>query len=188
FNEMSVQGANGTAPILTIEAGVVMKFGKVTSGLFIERASTTNPARGALRVLGTAAKPVVFTSNEATPAAGDWTGIHFRGVPNPQSKIDFARVEYAGADTGTRGFSCGTPPSSDPGSNEAAIAIFGQPSSAFVTNTVISHSAANGIERAWDGTVVDFVATNTFTNVAFCKQTYPRDPGGSCPVPAPCDL
>lgn len=188
FNEMSVQGADGTQPMLTIEAGVTLKFGKVSSGLFIDRASSTNAARGGLRVLGTAQKPVVFTSNEATPAAGDWTGIHFRGLPHPQSKIDFARVEYAGADTGTRGFSCGTPPSSDPSSNEAAIAIFGQPSSAFVTNTVISNSAANGIERAWTGTPVDFLSTNTFTNIAYCKQTLPRPSTGSCPTPVTCDL
>jgi hypothetical protein len=96
-------------------------------------------------------------------------------------------VEYAGGDTGTRGFSCGTVPSADPPSNEAAIAIFGLPASAFVTNTTIVKSAANGIERAWTGGVVDFLPTNTFTDVAFCRQTYPRPAAGSCPDPAPCD-
>jgi hypothetical protein len=186
FNEMSVQGADGTAPVLTIEAGVVLKFGKVSSGLFIERASTTDPARGALRVLGTLEKPVTFTSNEPTPAPGDWTGIHLRGVPDPKNKIDYAIIEYAGGDTGTRGFSCGTPVSPDPPSNEAAIAIFGQPTSAFVTNTLISKSAANGIERAWTGVPVDFEATNTFSDVTWCKQTYPRPLMGMCPDPPPC--
>lgn len=187
FNEMSVQGADGTAPVLTIEAGVTLKFGKATSGLFIDRASTTNPSRGVLRALGTAAKPVTFTSNEATPAAGDWTGIHLRGIPNAQTKIDFARVEYAGGDTGTRGFSCGTPVATDMPSNEAAIAIFGQPTSAFVTNTVILKSAANAFERAWTGTPIDFKATNTFTDVAYCSQTFPRPTAAACPDPAPCD-
>jgi hypothetical protein len=187
FNEMSVMGKDGTAPVLTIEAGVTLKFGKLNSGLYIERFSTTSPARGVLRVLGTADRPVVFTSNEPTPAAGDWVGIVFRGIPNPQSKIDYARVEYAGADTGTANFSCGTPMSPVPNSNEAAIAIYGQPSSAFVTNTVISKSAANAFERGWFGTPVDFLATNTLTEVAYCKQTYPRPPTGSCPSPTPCE-
>jgi hypothetical protein len=186
FHEMSVQGADGTAPLLTIEAGVVLKFGKVSSGFYIERASTTNPARGALRVLGTFAKPVIFTSNEPAPAAGDWTGIHLRGVPDPRNKIDYAIIEYAGGDTGTRGFSCGTPVSPDPISNEAALAIFGQPASAFVTNTVIAKSAANGIERAWTGRPVDFEPTNTFSDVKWCKQTYPRPEMGICPDPPPC--
>jgi hypothetical protein len=97
FNEMSVQGADGTSPVLTIEAGVVLKFGSVSSGLFIERASTTSPARGALRVLGTLASPVRFTSNEPTPAPGDWTGIQLRGIPDPRNKIDHAIIEYAAA-------------------------------------------------------------------------------------------
>jgi hypothetical protein len=190
FPELSVQGADGISPLLTLEAGVVLKFAKQgsnNSGLFVERASTTSPARGALHALGTVAKPVVFTSAEATPAAGDWVGIFFRGIPDPRNKIDFARVEYAGADTGTAGFSCGTPASPNPGSNEAAIAIFGPPATAFVTNTAISHSAMNGIERAWTGTPIDFLATNTFTSVQYCRQTFPRPPTGSCPAPAPCD-
>ncbi len=186
FNEMSVQGPDGTQPLLTIEPGVTLKFGKATSGLFIDRAMTTVAARGALSAIGTNAKPITFTSNEALPAAGDWTGIHFRGVPSAKNKIDYARVEYAGADTGTTGFSCGTPPSSNQLSNEAAIAIFGQPSSAFVTNTVISKSAANGFERAWTGTEVDFTPTNTFTDVAYCTQTQPKPAVGSCPATPSC--
>ena len=38
FNEMSVQGADVTSPLLTIEAGVVLKCGKVSSGLPFHRA------------------------------------------------------------------------------------------------------------------------------------------------------
>ncbi len=190
FPELSVNSTTvGTAPLLTIEAGVTLKFAKHdSSGIFVERASTTNPARGALQILGTAQKPVVLTSNEAAPAAGDWVGIFMRGLPDPRNKIDFARIEYAGHDTGTSGFSCGTPASPNPGSNEAAIAIFGQPNSAFVTNTTILKSGANAIERAWTGTPVDFLPTNTFTDNTYCRQTFPRPASpGTCPDPAPCD-
>jgi hypothetical protein len=185
-----VNGPDGTAPLLTIEAGVVLKFSKQASGnngLFVERASTTVAARGAIRAIGTAAKPVVFTSNEATPAPGDWVGISLRGIPDPRTRIDFARVEYAGGNTGSQGFSCGTPVSPAPLSNEAAIAIYGEPSSAFVTNTVIAKSAANGIERAWTGGVFDFLGSNTFTDVTYCRQTFPKPNVGACPDPAPCD-
>jgi hypothetical protein len=76
--------------------------------------------------------------------------------------------------------------SPDPGSNEAAIAIFGQPASAFVTNTLISKSAANGIERAWTGAPVDLEPSNMFSEVRWCKQTYPRPEMGICPDPPPC--
>jgi len=189
FPEISVVGAAGNVPLLTIEAGVTIRFTKhASSGLHIQRASTTTASTGALRVLGTAEKPVVFTSNEATPTPGDWLGIMLRGIPDPRTKIDFARIEYAGADTGTRNFSCGTQPSPDPASNEAAIQIYGQPSSAFVTNTTITKCSANAFERGWTGTPVDFLATNTITEVAWCKQTFPRPtPPGTCPDPAPCE-
>ena len=190
FPELSVNGKDGTAPLLTIEAGVVLKFSKQasgSSGLFVERASTTVAARGAIRAVGTATKPIVFTSNETTPAPGDWVGISLRGVPDPRTRIDFARIEYAGANTGTQGFSCGTPLRPDPLSNEAAIAIYGEPSSAFVTNTVILKSAANGIERAWTGAVLDFLASNTFTDITYCRQTFPKPTAGACADPAPCD-
>jgi hypothetical protein len=189
FSEISVQGKDGTVPVLTIEPGVTVKFSKSdrNSGLFVERMSTDQPARGALRAIGTADRPIVFTSNEATPAAGDWLGVHFRSVLSPLDKLDYVRVEYAGGDTGTRGFSCGTAPSPDPVSNEAAIGIFGPPAGPFVTHTVVTKSAANGIERGWTGAPVDFLATNTFTDVAYCRQTFPRPTGGACPDPAPCD-
>lgn len=188
FPEISVVGTTTTVAMLTIEAGVTIKFSKhASSGLHIQRSSTDAPSTGALQVLGTADKPVVFTSNEAAPAPGDWLGIMLRGVPDPRTKINFARVEFAGGDTGTRNFSCGTPPSADPSSNEAAIQIYGQPTSPFVTNTIMTKSAANGIERGWQGTPVDFLATNTFDGIQYCRQTFPRPASGPCPDPIPCD-
>lgn len=189
FGELSVVGGPAGPATLTIEAGVTLEFPKSdrNSGLWVDRSTGDHPAGGILKVLGTAAKPVTFTSSEATPKPGDWVGIVFGAIPNAANKIDHARVEYAGGDTGTRGFSCGTPGSDDVISNEAGIAILGQPTSAFVTNTVIANSAKNGIERAWLGTTIDFMATNTFENIAFCKQTANRTPNVACPTPPVCD-
>jgi hypothetical protein len=190
--QLSVQGAAlGDVPVLTIEPGVTMKWAKSDrdSGLFIERASTTDPARGALVAVGTAAKPIVFTSEEAAPAAGDWIGIIFNGVPDTKSKIEFAHVEYAGGDTGTLGASCGTPNVVDPAKNEAAIAIYGIPPTEFVQNTTITASARNAFERGWTGgNQIDFLATNTFAQIANCRQTYPHPtPPAVCADPPPCD-
>ncbi len=39
-----------------------------------------------------------------------------------------------------------------------------------------------------NGTAVDFRPTNTFTNVPFCSQTYPRQQGTGAMCPATCDL
>lgn len=185
FGELSVVGKSGTEPVLTIEAGVTLKF-IAKGGLFVERASGGFPAKGALVVKGTAEKPVVFTSAEATPAAGDWLGLWFGGNPSSKNNIDRARVEYAGGVTGSLNGSCGTPVRTDNNRNEAAIMIVGPPPTAFVTNTTIFKSAANGFERAWRGPVVSFLPTNTFTDVAYCQETYPKDDLGACPMTVPC--
>jgi hypothetical protein len=165
---------------LTIEAGVKVRMKKYGT-VYVQRFTGDAPAQGALVVNGTAAEPVVFTSAEATPAAGDWYGIWFGLVPAANNKFDHARVEFAGATSGSGSNAC-NPPTLD-----AAIRIFGLPSSAFVTNTEIVNSARHGIDRGWaSDTKTDFIATNTFTNVAGCKQTYPRDTNGSCPSVVPC--
>ena len=69
---------------------------------------------------------------------------------------------------------------------DAAIALYGEPSSSFITNTEIVSSAGDGIGRAWSGAPTDFLATNTFTSVAECNQSFPRDANGACPANSPC--
>jgi hypothetical protein len=166
---------------LSIDAGVTIRIKK--GGLVqVQRFSGTSPAQGALRVNGTAAKPVVFTSAEATPAAGDWLGIWFGEVPAATDKIDFARIEFAGGLSSSGSNACNAP-----GTNDAAIRIFGPPSSAFVTNTTIANSAGHGVDRGWrDNVTTDFIPTNTFISIANCKESYPKDANGACPAVVPC--
>lgn len=166
---------------LTIEAGVKVRV-KKGGVIHVQRFVGSSPAQGALVVNGTAAEPVVFTSAEATPAAGDWRGIWFGLVPAPSDKIDFARIEYAGGASASGSDACNAP-----GNNDAAIRIFGLPSGPFVTNTTILESAGHGIDRGWrDDAKPDFLPTNTFTSVFQCRQSYPRDTSGACPRIVPC--
>ena len=61
------------------------------------------------------------------------------------------------------------------------------PSGQFITNTTISDSASHGIDRGWsDGGALDFLAGNTFSNIAQCLQTFPRDTTAACPSTPPC--
>ena len=176
------QGQAGVT--LTVEAGVTVRF-KKGGVLRVAVASSTSPARGSLIAVGTAAKPIVFTSDEAAPAAGDWLGIWYGEVPTAVNKLDHARVEYAGGQSSSGSGSC---PDNAELNNDAAIRIFGPPATEFVTNTSIVASLTNGIDRGWraDTPVIDFLATNTFTGVALCKQTFPPTAGNVCPVPVPC--
>ena len=174
--------AAGALATMTIDPGVTMRF--TPNGVFhIESAAGTTAARGALIAVGTAAKPIVFTSAVTPPAAGDWFGVYFGLVPAASNHVENVRVEYAGGASVSVGTVCNRPPTIP----NAAIRIFGPPSSQFVTNTVIFSSAGHGIDRNWrSDTKIDFLPTNTFTNIAFCKQTYPADANGACPATVPC--
>lgn len=181
--ELRVEGTD-SAPLLTIEAGVEMRF--VPGAVLKVHSGTSGPAKGALAIRGTAAQPVTLTSAAATPAAGDWVGLWLGGVPDARTSIDHAVLRFAGGVSGANSFGCPSPLGQD-FSNAAAILILGgAPSSAFVTNTVIEDSAAEGIVRGWIGEATDFLPTNQFARVARCHQSFPSPVGASCPNPAPC--
>lgn len=177
------QGQPGVT--LTIEAGVVMRFKK--GGIFhIAVASGTNPARGSLVAVGTVEKPIVFTSDEAAPAPGDWLGLRFGELPTTINKLDHVRVEHAGGASSSGSGSC---PDNSELRNDAAIRITGWPSTQFITNTEIVGSPTNGIDRGWrdDREKIDFLSTIKFTDVALCNQTYPPNAANVCPPdPVPC--
>ena len=153
---------------LTIEPGVVMRFPAGTF-LNIEKFTGDFPAQAAIRALGTAAKPVVFTSAAAAPAAGDWGGLWFGGKPSAQNKLDHVRIEYAGGQCLCSLFTC-----SDITDYEGAVILTNQAPSAFITNSVITKSAQHGITEGYEGTPVDFLPTNTFDSIVGCAQTLPR--------------
>lgn len=175
-------GASSTAiPLatLTIEAGVNIRFQK---GAYfqVEGFSGTNAATGALIAHGTAAKHIVLTSAEASPAPGDWIGLSFGSVTDPKTVVEYIEVHYAGL-AGTGGsLSCAS------GLATAAIGIYGQPGGEFITNSMIFDSPT-GFNSGWTGTQIDFTAmNNTFTNVPGCKLTNPPGPGNNCAGRPPC--
>jgi hypothetical protein len=173
--------AAGSVATLTIEPGVEVRF-KPDGVLQVETFVGSDPARGALVAVGTPEAPIVFTSDAPTPAAGHWLGIWFGEIPDASNKIEHARVEYAGGLSSSGSGACNIP-----GTNDAAIRIFGLPAGQFVTHTTISDSAGHGVDRGWrDDLKPDFLPTNTFTRIANCKQSYPGDAVGACPDPVPC--
>lgn len=173
---------DGRLVTLTIEPGVVMKF--VPGGaLKVQHFTNLSPSTAALRALGTSAKPILMTSAGPAPAAGEWRGIWFGGVPGATNVIDHVKIEYAGADCGCILNTC-----SEITEHEGAIIFTAQPPSAFVTNTTFANVFGHGITQGYDGDFVDFRPTNTFEGVTGCAQTRPRDTSTTCPAPKPaCD-
>ena len=83
----------GSGGALTIEPGCVVKFDTGTK----LQIGTSNYAS---LIANGNSSPILFTSNSATPAAGDWQGIVFNTYTQSSTILDGATVEYAGNTTG----------------------------------------------------------------------------------------
>jgi hypothetical protein len=186
MGQLDVVAPTGVA-VLTIEPGVTIKF-EAGGRMRVSPAVSTAPAQGALIAIGTVAKPIVFTSGAATPAAGDWLGMWLGGAVDSRTRIQHARVEYAGGTSVSGSNSCPYP-GRPTQINDAAIRVVGTapPPAQFITDTEIVSSALDGIDRGWrDDFQPDFLTSNTFTNVAGCKQTTPRTLAGVCAATPAC--
>ncbi|MGD8297149.1 MAG: right-handed parallel beta-helix repeat-containing protein, partial [Desulfobacterales bacterium] len=88
---------NPVSVTLTIEPGVQIRFNPGT-GLFVGVAlHGLGGHYGALLAQGTAASPVTFTSNAASPAPGDWKGIYFRNETHDEATLlEHCIIEYGG--------------------------------------------------------------------------------------------
>lgn len=171
---------------LVVEPGVTLRF-QPGSGVNVDAYTTSENATGTLRAIGTPDKPIVFTSDSATPAPGDWVGITFKGTPSPNNRIEHATIAYAGGASGISSYDCFVTPDERGFSNHGAVIVFGnQPASTFIANSRIEHSAQDGIVRGWSGEAIDFLGTNEFVGISRCKQTFPKPAGGTCPSPPPC--
>ncbi len=104
--------------IFTIDPGVVIKF---TGGGF----QISTDSGGTLCAIGTEDKPILFTSNKATPSPGDWNGIYFSWMANPSSIMEHCIVEYGGLTSGAN--------------------IYFYDASATVRCTTVRYSYGNGI-------------------------------------------
>lgn len=115
----------------TLEAapGAVLRFAPGT-GLYLDN--------GVLLARGSAEQPVTFTSNETSPAPGDWVGIQFKldASSGGGSSIEYATIEFAG----------GEDPS---GSEEGAIWLYGifaeKRSSLQVANSILRYNRGYGL-------------------------------------------
>jgi hypothetical protein len=181
--------AGHPAATLTIDPGVTLRFtpqGVTGTSRIQVRGVSTGVPQGALVAAGTTAQPIVFTSSAATPAAGDWQGLEFRGAVDPSTRIDHAVIEYAGGPSFAVGV-CEWSPGTGNAKQDGAVIVGiadGQVPTEFVTNTAVSASAGVGVYRGWKATDVDFLATNTFTGIAGCLQTNVPSAANACPATA----
>ena len=200
YGTMSIAPAVGAAAAvtLTLKPGVVFKFPKIGSppapGARVTFGTNGNPPNnlvGVLNAVGTAAKPIVFTSGEANPAPGDWVGLWLNTATG--SRLDYVEINYAGAASGLVSNNCRL--ASTPDNAALLVGDFSTqyvPPSNLITNSKIMNSAGYGINAMWQAGIfnsVDLTATNVFQSNARCKQTYNAlTPPGVCPVGGGCTV
>ena len=119
YFESGIIVAGSARPVVTVEAGVKLIFTQ-EKGITIGSDGT-----GSLKAVGTAAKPVIFTSEMGRP--GTWQGLYFTGKAGAENRLEYVTVEYAGN---------GVTVDADLGG--------------FIKNAMIRFSAENGIIRNWD--------------------------------------
>ncbi len=93
---LNVQGSDGSDGVTTLNlaAGAKMKFNSNASLTIANYSGTA----GALKAQGTATTPIVFTSNQTVPAAGDWNNIQFlTTTDSTASMLEYCVVEYGGS-------------------------------------------------------------------------------------------
>jgi hypothetical protein len=174
----------GAVVTWTVEAGVKLK---AASGVRYYFQGATTGTTSAFIAHGTADKPIVFTSAKATPAPGDYRGLVFEKETHSTTAMDHLEVRFAGGASQANGFHCESGSAGEVGvSEDAAVAFYGTPAAGVLTSSLFADSAANAVDLAYTGDGVDFLASNTFTNIGKCKVTMPRPPpGGRCPNPVP---
>jgi hypothetical protein len=80
-----------TDPVLTLQPGVVLQLG---ADMRVVVADFRGP--GALRALGTAAEPILFTS-EIPGVPGSWMGVELGTAADERTRLDHVEIHDAGA-------------------------------------------------------------------------------------------
>ena len=133
----TIELQNASGPVLTIEAGNEFRFGTgdmIRVGRF---------DAGMLLVNGTAAAPVRFTSNQNSPAPGDWLGIQLGSNVSNGTLLDNIVLEYAGQD-----------------GSEGGVTLSNTGTSVTISNSTFSNNLQTDI-------FVDANSTPTLTNNTF---------------------
>lgn len=181
---------NDAPPVtLTLDPGATLRFDAAGSILLNARRTTASPSvdvsNGSLIATGTAALPITFEGT--TPTPGSWRGVVFAASPTPTSRLEHVIIAHAGGPSQANSYHCSPAGMGAYSPDEdAALTVFGQPLPSLISSSTLRGSAADGINLAYFGDLIDLMPSNTFEDIARCKQTRPRDAEGRCPQDGYC--
>ncbi|MBN2175737.1 MAG: right-handed parallel beta-helix repeat-containing protein [Bacteroidales bacterium] len=112
---------------LTLEAGVVIRFD----------GNRRLHSYGSLIADGTAAEPIIFTSFDSSPSAGDWRNVCIEG-PESACLLDYCIIRYAGSSN-----------------DNASLSINSASNLVTISNCIVENGDDHGIRIRWDNTLVN---------------------------------
>ena len=136
--DISISGTR----VVTIKPGVKIQFEGGSSGFTIN-------SQSALKMIGTAAKPIILEGKVAT--AGSWKGIEIRAI-NIENQWEYVTLSHAGGSSQTAGLRVG---------------YFGDATRVSVKNCTFSTNLGYGIwcnDGSYTGTMFRGFSNNTFTD------------------------
>ncbi|MFH2060711.1 MAG: right-handed parallel beta-helix repeat-containing protein, partial [Pseudomonadota bacterium] len=161
---VTVQGTDGTDGItsLTIEPGVEVRFNRY----MMMTIGGTSGAPGALSAQGSTDNKIYFTSNQASPAPGDWYYIKFNTTTDDATTIlDNCVVEYAGVSQGAINIYSASPTIQNSliknNKNAGVYIAYG---SAILTNNTISDNTTYGVNMTGSSSEISNTSFNNNGN------------------------
>ena len=154
-----------TGAVLTINPGVTVKF-------------TTQKKLniyGKLYAVGTSGSRITFTSNQASPAAGDWNSLYFATGTSPMSQVSYATISYAGYYYGQGINVTSGAPQFDhvTVSNIASTVVYVQGGSPTITGSTITQCTGNGLDVKAGATLASISTTTISNNTGYAVITEP---------------
>ncbi|MDP2314764.1 MAG: MopE-related protein [Pseudomonadota bacterium] len=122
-----IEGA--TSPVITIEVGTSLLFNYYAS------LSTGQYSYGELQAVGTLADPIVFTSAQPAPLAGDWDGL-LLATYDTGSALQYIEVSYGGENA------------------RGNIYLYNNATIVTISDALVSYSEAYGIYRTASATAL----------------------------------
>ncbi len=151
--------------VLTIDAGVTVKMA----------AQKQFQVLGKLQAVGTSGSPITLTSNNATPAAGDWMSLSFMRGDNPPSQLSYLTVSYAGYQNGQGIYVYAGSPQFDhvTVSNIASTGVYVYGGSPSITDSTITQCTGNGLDVKAGATLASISTTTISNNTGYAVITEP---------------
>ncbi|MCB9557719.1 MAG: hypothetical protein H6707_16535 [Deltaproteobacteria bacterium] len=146
--DVEVSGPLVPAPLLFIAPGVTLRFVKGTRlavGMTPGQQGLITAGRVATVGTNSDTPPVTLTSDEATPAAGDWVGLIIGPYTPPTPLLRKVTIEYAGGASGLRGFDGDFTAEDDRG----ALFMLNPNGTSSLADLTLRHSAGYGVVRGF---------------------------------------